>query len=143
MHTKSRVAATAVGIAHAQMDAAFADSTTIAEVTVPAHAFAQALSKFDDTVAGLGAGGQTAADIQALIADDGVVIADLDSVGSQSVGTFLSWRSQTKSDGQKATAASNAVRADLGLPPAGSGRSATAAGLPVPRPSRHVPGRDG
>jgi len=87
----------------------------------PAHAFADALTTFDGTVADLEAGGRAGAAVGALVGDDEMVIADLNSVGGQTGATFLSWRSQTEADGRRATAASDTVRAALGLPPATAG----------------------
>jgi hypothetical protein len=57
------------------------------------------------------------ADIKNLVTTDGTLTGDLNAAGGQNVFSAASWESQVASDGGKAGAAANIVRADLGLPP--------------------------
>ncbi|MGD1054440.1 MAG: hypothetical protein ABR950_11540 [Candidatus Dormibacteria bacterium] len=89
----------------------------VLDLTSQASSYAGVLTTFDGTVQGIGATGKAATDIATLVSDDNAVISDLDSLGSQSVGTEAAWDAKALSDGAAAIAQGDVVRADLGLPP--------------------------
>jgi hypothetical protein len=89
----------------------------VLHLTSQASAYAGVLTTFDANVEGIGATGKAATDIATLVADDNAVIADLDSLGSQTAGTEVAWDTTALADGDTAVAAGDTVRADLGLPP--------------------------
>lgn len=76
------------------------------------------LASFDTQVSGLGATGRTATDIASLVADDQVVIGDLQALSTQTTSTVKAWGVKTLADAAAAVAADDVVRADLGLPAA-------------------------
>ena len=78
---------------------------------------AAALATFDTTITGIGATGTAATDIATLVNDDQAVIADLDSLGTQTSASPSAGISEILADSTTAVAASDAVRTDLGLPP--------------------------
>ena len=111
---------TALGVdaAYLQWKAATAGARQVSQITAPAAAYAAALTSFDDALAKMPVGGQSATDIPTLLSADQVVIADLNAAGNQTAGTLAGWARQLAADGAKAISASKVVRADFGLPPA-------------------------
>lgn len=89
----------------------------LAQVFAPVIA---AYQKADDALlrAQWPAGAQ--ADIKAMVTADGAVIGDMNAAAGQNALSAASWETQLSSDGAKAKAAANVVRADLGLPPPAS-----------------------
>lgn len=61
---------------------------------------------------------RVAADIRALVRADGALIDDLHALAALTDATSLTWANQYARDAGKVSAASNSVRAALGLPPA-------------------------
>jgi hypothetical protein len=65
-----------------------------------------------------------ATDVRSLTTEIGAVVGDLDLVSGLTALDFSSWEQTLSSDGGKLSAAANAVRADLGLPPPATTASA-------------------
>jgi hypothetical protein len=86
-------------------------------LTSQASAYVSVLTTFDNTIQGIGATAKAATDIATLVTDDNTVIADLNSLSSQTATTVAAWDAKGISDGTVAIAAGDVVRADLGLPP--------------------------
>lgn len=85
-------------------------------LTSQASAYVGVLTTFDNTIQNIGATGKAATDIAALVSDDHTVIADLNSLSSQTTSTEAAWDAKGLADGLTAITAGNVVRADLGLP---------------------------
>jgi hypothetical protein len=85
-------------------------------LTSQASAYVGVLTTFDSTIVGIGATGKAKTDITTLVTDDNTVIADLNSLSSQTSSTVSAWDTKGIADGLVAIAAGDVVRADLGLP---------------------------
>jgi hypothetical protein len=103
-----------------QLRTALNSVTSVSQIVGPIASYATALNAFDTTVLNLGASGRAATDIRTLVGYDGAIIGELDVIGTQTPATLPAWESAISVDQGKAAQASNAVRADLGLPPPAS-----------------------
>lgn len=113
-------AANSVDAAYTTWKAAADRAATVSSLAQPAATYAAALTTFDGIVGALSVTARTETDAQALVRADRTVISLLESAGTQTSATASAWVSALRSDGDTAVAASNTVRADLGLPPAPS-----------------------
>jgi len=93
------------------------NNPTAAAVQQIATPFAAALTAFDSKVLRVKWPASVASDVKGVVLADGAFIGDLDSASAQNAVTAASWVSAISADGEKASTASNIVRADLGLPP--------------------------
>jgi hypothetical protein len=111
-------AADALDTAYARWRSAIAGKDRVAQLTGPASSYALALTSFDNAILRVTANatGKTATDIQTLVAADGVVIADLDSIRTQTQSTLSAWSAKLSADGAPARVAGDTVRTDFGLP---------------------------
>jgi hypothetical protein len=75
------------------------------------------LTTFDNAISRIVVTGKTGTDLQALVADDQVVIKNLDSVSTLSVASLKKDAPQFVATGRMAIRAGDLVRSDLGLPP--------------------------
>lgn len=112
-----QTAAIGADAAYLHWKASVTGATRVSQVTGPATTYAAAMTKFDNAMVSLGATGQVATDIAALVRADQVVIGDLNSASSQTDSGLSKWAAQLSADGAKAIQAGQVVRADLGLPP--------------------------
>jgi hypothetical protein len=85
-------------------------------LTSQASAYVSVLNTFDSTIQGIGATGKAETDIASLVTEDNTVIADLNSLSSQTLSTVSAWGTKALADGVAAITAGDVVRADLGLP---------------------------
>ena len=108
--------ATSADTAYLVWNSALAGASRPSHLVSPAATYVQALTTFDSTITTFYATGKTGTDISTLVTDNTTVIADLNSVGSQTAGTYAIWKNNLQGLGLNAIAAGDAVRADLGLP---------------------------
>ena len=109
------VAASATDSAVSQARAGVAGATTVAGLINPCHLYEAALVAFDRVVLLLGATGQVATDIQALVGDNETTVNDLNQVNRQTTASLPSLASTVAADGTRAAQATSAVEADLGI----------------------------
>jgi len=110
-------ASDALTTAVTQVKTALASVTSVSQIVGPITKYATALDSFDNTVLHLGASGQTATDIRTVVTYNGAIIGELNALGSQTPATLPAWESAISVNQGKAAQATDAVRADLGLPP--------------------------
>jgi len=103
--------------AYATWKAEVTGKTTISQVIGPCATYAAELTTFDNALMRIAVTGKVATDIHTLVADDGVVIKDLNSVSTQTLGSLSKEAAQLRATGRKAILAGDVVRSDLGLPP--------------------------
>jgi hypothetical protein len=86
----------------------------VAKLTTPLTA---ALDAADQKLLRAPRPAKTLPDLKLLVVAESAVIADLDNVSNQTVGTFGTCENQISVDFGKLSAQISIVRADLGLPP--------------------------
>jgi len=91
--------------------------TTVSPAIGPCDTYAGELTTFDNAISRIDVTGKTETDIQALIADDQVVIRNLEAVKTETVAQLESDKAQLIATGLSAVSAGDVVRSDLGLPP--------------------------
>jgi hypothetical protein len=91
--------------------------TTISEAIGPCDTYAAELTTFDNAISPIAVTGKTETDIQTLVADDRVVIKNLEAVKTETMAEIKKAAAQLIATGEKAISAANVVRHDLGLPP--------------------------
>ena len=97
--------------------AAIANDTKVSQAIGPCATYAAELTTFDNAISRIVVTGKTGTDLQALVADDQVVIKNLDSVSTLSVASLKKDAPQFVATGRMAIRAGDLVRSDLGLPP--------------------------
>ena len=97
--------------------AAIEGLTTVSPAIGPCDTYAGELTTFDNAISRIDVTGKTETDIQALIADDQVVIRNLEAVKTETVAQLESDKAQLIATGLTAVSAGDVVRSDLGLPP--------------------------
>lgn len=110
-------AATASKAAYLTWRAAIKGKTTVRQAIGPCDTYATALTKFDTAILPIAVTGKTETDIHTLVADDRVVIKDLEAVKTETVAEIKKDAAQLIATGEKAISAGDVVRSDLGLPP--------------------------
>ena len=113
-----QAAANALDAAYLRWNAIVSSTSELSNLTRPSAVYGEALSSFNREVLDLGITRMPpSTDIQALVREDTTVIADLNSVGTQSPATLAEWSARVATDTAKANQAGEAVRIDLGLAP--------------------------
>jgi hypothetical protein len=110
-------AATASKAAYVTWRSKITSKTTISQAIGPCDTYAAALTKFDNAILPIAVTGKTETDIQTLVADDRVVIKNLEAVKIETVAHIKKDAAQLIASGEKAIRAGDVVRSDLGLPP--------------------------
>jgi len=110
-------AATAAKAAYFTWRAAIKGKTTVSQAIGPCDTYAAALTNFDNAILPIAVTGKTETDIQTLVADDRVVIKNLEAVKTETVAEIKRDAAQLIATGEKAISAGDVVRSDLGLPP--------------------------
>ena len=110
-------AATASKAAYVTWRSKITSKTTISQAIGPCDTYAAALTKFDNAILPIAVTGKTETDIQTLVADDRVVIKNLEAVKTETVAHIKKDAAQLIATGEKAIRAGDVVRSDLGLPP--------------------------
>ena len=110
-------AATVSKAAYYTWRAAIKGLTTVSPAIGPCDTYAGELTTFDNAISHIDVTGKTETDIQALIADDQVVIKDLEAVKTETVAQLKNDKAQLTATGLTAISAGDVVRSDLGLPP--------------------------
>ncbi len=109
--------ATASKAAYLTWRAAIKGKTTVSQVIGPCDTYAAALTNFDNAILRIAVTGKTETDIQTLVADDRVVIKDLEAVKTETAAEIRKDAAQLIATGETAISAGDVVRSDLGLPP--------------------------
>ena len=110
-------AATASKAAYVTWRSKITSKTTISQAIGPCDTYAAALTNFDNAILPIAVTGKTETDIQTLVADDRVVIKNLEAVKTETVAHIKKDAAQLIATGEKAIRAGDVVRSDLGLPP--------------------------
>ena len=110
-------AATASKAAYFTWRAAIKGKTTVSQAIGPCDTYAAALTNFDNAILPIAVTGKTESDIQTLVADDRVVIKDLEAVKTETAAEIKKDAAQLIATGETAISAGDVVRSDLGLPP--------------------------
>jgi len=110
-------AATVARAAYFTWRAAIKGLTTVSPAIVPCDTYAAELTTFDNAISRIDVTGKTETDIRTLIADDSIVIKNLEAVKTETVAQIKSDEAQLIATGETAISAGNVVRSDLGLPP--------------------------
>ena len=110
-------AASLADVAYATWRAEISIDTEVSQAVGPCDTYAAELTTFDNAIMRIAVTGKTATDIRTLVADDRVVIENLDSVSKQTVTSLTKEVAQLKAIGRTAIRAGDVVRSDLGLPP--------------------------
>ena len=110
-------AATASKAAYVTWRSKITSKTTISQAIGPCDTYAAALTNFDNSILPIAVTGKTETDIQTLVADDRVVIKNLEAVKTETVAHIKKDAAQLIASGEKAIRAGDVVRSDLGLPP--------------------------
>jgi uncharacterized protein YcfL len=97
--------------------AAIKGLTTVGPAIGPCDTYATELTTFDNAISRIAVTGKTETDIQSLVADDHVVINNLEAVKTETVAQIKKDEAQLVAVGLTAISASDLVRSDLGLPP--------------------------
>jgi hypothetical protein len=95
-------------------------STTDAEAFADARPLINAETTFDSQLSSTPWPSSTTADIQTLITENKVIIADLDELQTITLATIAAWDVKIKADTAVDVTDSGLIRSDLGLPPATS-----------------------
>ena len=95
---------------------------TNAQVAALADPYAHALEVFGQALVGLSVPDPTEADVEDLVADNGVVRDDLQAVADLGVGDLGRWSDRLTYDLRQSTQDAAHVRRDLHLPPNAGGR---------------------
>ena len=91
--------------------------TTVSPAIGPCDTYAGELTTFDNAISRIDVTGKTETDIQNLVADDRVVIKNLEAVKTETVAQIKKDKAQLIATGETAISAGDVVRSDLGLPP--------------------------
>jgi len=91
--------------------------TTVGPAIGPCDTYAGELTTFDNAISRIDVTGKTETDIQTLVADDNVVIKNLEAVKTETVAQIKKDKAQLIAIGETAISAGDVVRSDLGLPP--------------------------
>ena len=110
-------AATVAKAAYFTWRAAIKGLTTVSQAIGPCDTYAGELTTFDNAISGIEVTGKTETDIQTLVADDNVVIKNLEAVKTETVAQIKKDKAQLIAIGETAISAGDVVRSDLGLPP--------------------------
>ena len=110
-------AATVAKAAYLTWRAAIKGLTTVSPAIGPCDTYAGELTTFDNAISRIDVTGKTETDIHALIADDSVVIKNLEAVKTETVAQIKKDKAQLIATGETAISAGDVVRSDLGLPP--------------------------
>ncbi len=110
-------AATSSKAAYLTWRAAIKGLTTVSPAIGPCDTYAGELTTFDDAISRIDVTGKTETDIRTLVADDSVVIKNLEAVKTETVAQIKKDRAQLIATGETAISAGDVVRSDLGLPP--------------------------
>ena len=110
-------AATVAKAAYFTWRAAIKGLTTVGPAIGPCDTYAGELTTFDNAISSIDVTGKTETDIQTLLADDNVVIKNLEAVKTETVAQIKNDKAQLIATGEQAISAGDVVRSDLGLPP--------------------------
>ena len=110
-------AATVAKAAYSTWRSKITSKTTISQAIGPCDTYAAELTTFDNAILRIAITGKTETDIQTLVADDHVVINNLEAVKTETVAQIKKDRAQLIATGERAIQAGDVVRSDLGLPP--------------------------
>jgi len=110
-------AATVAKAAYSTWRSKITSKTTISQAIGPCDTYAAELTTFDSAILRIAITGKTETDIQTLVADDHVVINNLEAVKTETVAQIKKDRAQLIATGERAIQAGDVVRSDLGLPP--------------------------
>jgi len=110
-------AATVAKAAYFTWRAAIKGMTTVSQAIGPCDTYAGELATFDNAISRVDVTGKTETDIQTLVADDSVVIKNLEAVKTETVAQIKKDSAQLIATGETAISAGDVVRSDLGLPP--------------------------
>ena len=110
-------AATVAKAAYFTWRAAIKGLTTVSQAIGPCDTYAGELATFDNAISRVDVTGKTETDIQTLVADDNVVIKNLEAVKTETVAQIKKDKAQLLAIGETAISAGDVVRSDLGLPP--------------------------
>jgi hypothetical protein len=110
-------AATVAKAAYSTWSSKITSKTTISQAIGPCDTYAAELTTFDNAILRIAITGKTETDIQTLVADDHVVINNLEAVKTETVAQIKKDRAQLIATGERAIQAGDVVRSDLGLPP--------------------------
>ncbi len=110
-------AATVAKAEYFTWSAAIKGLTTVSPAIGPCDTYAGELTTFDSAISHIDVTGKTETDIQTLIADDQVVIKNLEAVKTETVAQLKNDKAQLIASGLTAISAGDIVRSDLGLPP--------------------------
>jgi len=110
-------AATVAKAAYDTWRAAIKGLTTVSPAIAPCDTYAGELTTFDDAISRIDVTGKTETDIRTLVADDSVVIKNLEAVKTETVAQIKEDEAQLIATGETAISAGDVVRSDLGLPP--------------------------
>jgi len=109
--------ATVAKAAYFTWRAAIKGLTTVSPAIGPCDTYAGELTTFDNAISRIDVTGKTETDIQNLVADDRVVIKNLEAVKTETVAQIKKDKAQLIATGDTAISAGDVVRSDLGLPP--------------------------
>ena len=109
--------ATVAKAAYFTWRAAIKGLTTVSPAIGPCDTYAGELTTFDNAISRIDVTGKTETDIQNLVADDRVVIKNLEAVKTETVAQIKKDKAQLIATGETAISAGDVVRSDLGLPP--------------------------
>ena len=110
-------AATVAKAAYSTWRSKITSKTTISQAIGPCDTYAAELTTFDSAILRIAITSKTETDIQTLVADDHVVINNLEAVKTETVAQIKKDRAQLIATGERAIQAGDVVRSDLGLPP--------------------------
>ena len=109
--------ATVAKAAYFTWRAAIKGLTTVGPAIGPCDTYAGELTTFDNAISRIAVTGKTETDIRTLVADDSVVIKNLEAVKTETVAQIKKDKAQLIATGETAISAGDVVRSDLGLPP--------------------------
>jgi len=110
-------AATVAKAAYSTWRSKITSKTTISQAIGPCDTYAAELTTFDNAILRIAITGKTETDIQTLVADDHIVINNLEAVKTETVAQIKKDKAQLIATGETAISAGDVVRSDLGLPP--------------------------
>ena len=105
------------GVAFNEGMEALPSTATAADVAAIASPYAAALHTYDGDLLRLAVPASLAANVQTLVTADAALEKDLDGAATVAGFTVAIWSQQITPDANRVVAASNVVRADLGLKP--------------------------
>ena len=110
------MAAGLADVAYVTWRAEISSDTEISRAIGRCDTYAAGLTTFDNAIMRIVVTGKAATDIRTLVADDRVVIENLDSVSKRTVASLTKEATRLKAIGRTAIRAGDVVRSDLGLP---------------------------